>query len=142
MAGPPTRPLLDRGRQVHLEHGIREDDAADVTPLDHTAATFKGPQALAGAELGSDLGVRRHRRHGARHLGAADLERRIDTVDEDTRPTQLQIHGVGQGPDRLGVIGVRLRPDDREGDRPVHGARVEVLQSESLGECPADRRLP
>ncbi len=139
---PPPSARLHRRVEIDLQLGIREHDRADVAPLDHAAAVRVGPLTLAATELGADCLVRRHRAHGARDLGAADLDGRVGAVHEHTGVAYVETHVGRETRHLLGAVGVDAPPQRGEGDPAVLRTGVEIVEAEPVGQCPGDGRLP
>ena len=78
-----SRPLDVARRQEDLHRGVGEHDGADVATFDDAAAVLLGPRALPSHEDRAHLGVGRDRRHGRRHLWAADLVGDVASVEHD-----------------------------------------------------------
>ncbi len=69
------------------------------------------------------------------HLGAADLDGGVHPVD-DHGVGHVQLELVGQAGHRSGVVRVDAPADGGKGHGPVHGAGVEIVQAEALGQGP------
>jgi hypothetical protein len=138
----PGRPHVLRGGQVDLQLGLREDDRADVAALDHAAAVLLGPLSLAVAQLGPHPRVGGHDADGARDLRTTDLDGGVHAVDGDRGVDHVQVEVLGQRADDVDLVRVDHPAQRREGDRPVHGPGVQVVEVEPAGEGPGHGRLP
>ena len=133
---PPAGPLLGGGGEEDLEGGVGEDHAADVPALDHASAVLDRPLPLAAHQLGPHVGVGGHHAHRPAHVGAADLVGDVLAVDGDPLP-----HVDDDGPGhRRRVLVAPLQERERHG--PVHGAGLEEVEAESVGDGLGHRRLP
>ena len=109
LGDPPLGAGPRRRRDEQLQRGVREHHRADVTALDHAAASLIGPLSLTRPQLLAD---RRVGGDGADRLGdlaAADLGGRVDAVDEHAGLGDRQVHRPGQLGDG-GVVGHRRSP--------------------------------
>jgi hypothetical protein len=75
-----------RRRHEQLERGVGEHDRADVAPLDDAAVVLVDPAALTAHQLGANAAVGGDGADRCGDLPAADLDRRVDAVDDDPVP--------------------------------------------------------
>ena len=125
-----------RSREEDFYLGGWENDGADVSTFEHASSLPDRPLTLTAHEFLADLGVGRHSAHRPAHLGSADFDRGVDSVDHHSIEPDVEIDQPCGRRGGLGVVGITTRSQHGERDRPVHGPRVEVLETEMLGEGP------
>src|SRR3989449_329694 len=145
---PSSGPLVGRRGQKDLERGLREDNRADVPPVDYhpTVPTRLHRQPLLGIHPGPHLGKRRKRRDVTRDSLAADRFRDVGAGDFGPEPVGRQ-HQAHRQP--LGEIDDALRGpafteivERRQRERAIQRARIEMRPAKPLGDKTCRRALP
>ena len=134
LEGTPSGSLTDRRRQVDLEHGIREDNGANVPTVRNCASRVSGyclPQRRR--DPGSNLGQRRYLRYELGDPCRSDFLRDIYPGDDRT---EVAAHIAKLYP--LGFRGLNYKipiPLNRysciqsgQCHRPIQGTAVDVRQ--------------
>ncbi len=114
---------------------------ADVPALDDPSPSDLGPLALAAPHLCPDVGIRGDDAHRAGDLGAADLDRRVDAVDEHALLAHVELEVVRDPCDIVVLRRVDAPAQRGEGHPAIHRARVEVLEVETLRKGSGHSRL-
>src|SRR5438105_6386551 len=151
----PPGPLVGRRSQKDLQRRLREDDRADVPPVDHHPAIPTGlhRQPLLGIHPGPHLGKRRKHRNVPGDAFAAD--RILDVRAGHLRPERVrrehqthrqphgEIHDVLRGP-LLSLAASALTEivERRQRERAVERAGIEVRPPQSLGDETRRRAFP
>ena len=135
--GPAAGPLGHGGGEEHLEFRIGEHGGTDVAAFGHQAAPGPHGLLLAGEGL-AHAAMGRHHRHLASDLGAADRLGHVLAIDRHPlgplgAGAQLQIQVHQQVRYGAGLRRIDSSRGHQPGDGPVHGAGVEVNQTEAGG---------
>src|SRR5215216_801966 len=143
--GPLELPALGAdvriGVEVDLHAGVRRDDRADVAALDHGVAEV-GELALPAAHDEAHFGVPRDDRDEAVDLRLTYRFGDVVARDRD-RPVLVQVDRVvvGELTQSQPLLEIEGTLDREPGDGPVHGARVQIPEPETLGEPARDGAL-
>ena len=135
-------PHLGPGVEVHLELGVGEHDRADVATLDDAAAVALRPSRAAG----------RPARRARSALAATELTARVTSgprismvasTPSTRTPSSVTSRSTLRARAATGSAsaGVDVVAERGEGDGSVHGAGVEVPQTEPFGQQPGHGRL-
>src|SRR5215211_2928438 len=137
----PLRARLRIGIEVDLHVGVGRDDGADVAALDHRVAEVR-ELPLPAAHDDAHFRVPRDDRDEAVDLRLAD--RVGDVMPRDRhRPVLVQVDWVvvGELTESKPLLEIEGTVDCEPGDGPVHGARVQIPEPETLGEPARDGAL-
>ncbi len=134
LEGTPSGSLTNHRRQVDLEHGIREDNGADVPTVRNRTSRVLGhclPQPRR--DPGSDLGQRRYLRYVLGDPRRADLLRDIYPGDDWTEAAAYiaKLHPLGfRGLNHQIPIPQNPYTGIQTGQRhrPIQGTAVDVRQ--------------
>jgi len=115
---------------------------ADVPSLDDGVAEV-GELALAAPHDDPDLGMAGDHGDEPVDLGLPDLGRDVRLGDPD-RAALVEVDGMpfGQHAERRPVLEVERTLEREPGHGPVHRARVQIPEAESLGQPAGDGALP
>lgn len=137
---PATGAFLGRGGEEEFAARAGEGDRSLIAAFANDVATG-GDDSLLLDERGADSRMTCGERSGTRRLGRSQQIRDVPVADE--RPAVDK----GDGP-RLCAggcgVGFEVDPvlDAQDGDRAVHGAGIQILESQPFGERAGGRAFP
>jgi hypothetical protein len=142
---PPARALLEVRDQVDLQVGVRKDHRAHVAPVGHQATPRAGP-ALEVEEARARGRQACKERDPLRHPRAPQLAPEDAVAQANLEPCLGGTQAHSERPEGLDAEALPLRLghtglEEREGERAVEGARVEVAESQSPRDLLGRRRL-
>src|SRR3990172_544335 len=144
----PPGPLPDRGVQVYLQVGFRQDHGADIA-TGHHHGVAAGQIALHLHQRLSDTRHPRYERYCRLYLRLAQESGDVFSIDEDSawlnagpgRGTYINAEGGRQVAKGVIVADVDAAVQRRPGHRPVDSARVQERVAEARSDQAADGAL-